>query len=1154
MTIDMTGYYLENGNDYEQQQQKQTNTIQGTSTNTMAARSPPSKSPLAFPPVAVVSTSVLGPLTTGQLQQQYRHQKLLQRQHQQLQEEEQEDIKESMMEKLDLLQRDRQAHHRAVIMGDSAVHLHGEEGLGSTMSVSPTSSPQRNSPAAVTDDVHHDTLSSALQQLVGNDSVHGGHANEYGSSEDIVSMTAVVSDDDTNNPYQQPLPIKSIANIQSDAPLLTSPSPSSLVSITTSGRNGEGRGGECGPETPGLQQLQHGTSLFDFLRGRKASIPKYSLNHHQAAAAHAVAVSGASLSGPAVGSAGITVTPSSTKPTTAATHPTLFPPPIFKSRMSGVVVASGWTGPPIPPPVRKQSLDTSMLQGNLLRSCGNESPSCSPLYPGMPTGDSFWNSRRGSVFMHNSTYTPQLQHSIAGAAQSTFSKVAAVIGATVGKRRPSMSATNEIEAVVVGLAGSQVDGDSKQQPQQYGRSSIHMKYGPPLDQEQLHYHAQFMNSERELEQTRMRAEEDKQALVGEIDRIREQVVTMEENFLLWRTKVRRDQMAEHEEFLHERLVNQDRIEELAESLSASQEEATRLRNRLLVLEYEDDYIGPSSHFSESDVHTNHSSAEEDDNNSNPSTMVTIDYGPMTVAAHKRRSGDFKILEQKARSFEAQIQGLKKTIEQEREDHQKALVEFRMRLHDKCVRLEHEAQAAKMESTMYTEMMHEIVSENDDLRKQVKEAQRKLRRQGQGSTLSCSKSSDSSIRRTKNCFGYAGYDDSSDSVYGSEDEIHLQQLGENRPSFSSFTLTMPCLVSTSPPLHPSYPSGYPHSRLISPCFLQRTLSMPHTDSPQLSATVVPNHESNGADGNNEDNGSHPDSEGSYEHEDGIGEDQGYIEDDNDDEEAGYISKDEENDDHDDHDNHDDNDDNDDNVDLAYQAALLRIWGLNWMEHPEYASHRLVVLPEPGSSNATSVDGERQYFVMAQFVISASAIFRDVIMNQDVAPEEQEYEGGDNSDSDNDNDESHQRRRLSCLRLVPTTDAAGMSFLPLPWPPRPLPAGVVLPLTVHNPDGAERLPLLRLYLHYPDHFPGLLKAMYDHDLDHWEETCFRPETIGPIAHMVDRLECSLALTRRCLEYYRKIMAEMTEEQLEHESMEALRALYWRAVEAGFLPADP
>ncbi|KAF9089562.1 hypothetical protein BGX29_011987 [Mortierella sp. GBA35] len=31
----------------------------------------------------------------------------------------------------------------------------------------------------------------------------------------------------------------------------------------------------------------------------------------------------------------------------------------------------------------------------------------------------------------------------------------------------------------------------------------------------------------------------------------------------------------------------------------------------------------------------------------------------------------------------------------------------------------------MESTMYNEMMHEVVMENDDLRKQMKEVQRKL---------------------------------------------------------------------------------------------------------------------------------------------------------------------------------------------------------------------------------------------------------------------------------------------------------------------------------------------------------------------------------------------------------------------------------------------
>lgn len=131
-----------------------------------------------------------------------------------------------------------------------------------------------------------------------------------------------------------------------------------------------------------------------------------------------------------------------------------------------------------------------------------------------------------------------------------------------------------------------------------------------------------------------------------------------------------------------------------------QEESTRLRNRLLVLEYEDDYIGPTSFLSEHDASSSSSGSSatlhsrEDDHHHSPSTTVTIEYGPMTVATHKRRSADFKVLEQKTRSFEVQVQELKKTLDQEREDHQKSLVEFRMRMHDKCFKLEQEVQAAK----------------------------------------------------------------------------------------------------------------------------------------------------------------------------------------------------------------------------------------------------------------------------------------------------------------------------------------------------------------------------------------------------------------------------------------------------------------------------
>ena len=65
--------------------------------------------------------------------------------------------------------------------------------------------------------------------------------------------------------------------------------------------------------------------------------------------------------------------------------------------------------------------------------------------------------------------------------------------------------------------------------------------------------------------------------------------------------------------------------------------------------------------------------------------------------------------------------------------------------------------------MYTEMMHEIVTENDDLRKQVKNANRKIHRQR--SSISSSKSRKG---RSQDYYGYSM--DDSDSVYGSEDDM------------------------------------------------------------------------------------------------------------------------------------------------------------------------------------------------------------------------------------------------------------------------------------------------------------------------------------------------------------------------------------------------
>ncbi|KAG0279975.1 hypothetical protein BGZ95_011719 [Linnemannia exigua] len=400
----------------------------------------------------------------------------------------------------------------------------------------------------------------------------------------------------------------------------------------------------------------------------------------------------------------------------------------------------------------------------------------------------------------NANTTTSSQTSTSNSTQSTLSKVAAAVvgGVTaVGKRRPSVASIFEASFVVggSGSSGGATFGASKyrakpppaphstmhQQHQQHNHGRYHCGSGSEgfggsggagLDAEQLQNHVRFMRSEhsmtelteyidrmyhtvmnkdvaleyshtqisvlhKELDQTRMRSEDDRKALTAEVDMARDQVVKMEENFLLWRSKVHNDQMSYQEEVLQERLVKQDRIEELEDMLHNSQEEVTRLRNRLLVLEYEDGYVGPTAFLSDSPHNhtllnspTASSSSSFDHNPTNPSTTITIEHGPMTVDTHKRRSGDFRLMEQRAQGFEAQVQELKRIMEKERLGYCKDLADLRIKMEARYTKLEHDVHAAKMESTMYNEMMHEVVTENDDLRQQVKEAERKMRRQGQ----------------------------------------------------------------------------------------------------------------------------------------------------------------------------------------------------------------------------------------------------------------------------------------------------------------------------------------------------------------------------------------------------------------------------------------
>lgn len=72
----------------------------------------------------------------------------------------------------------------------------------------------------------------------------------------------------------------------------------------------------------------------------------------------------------------------------------------------------------------------------------------------------------------------------------------------------------------------------------------------------------------------------------------------------------------------------------------------------------------------------------------------------------------------------------------------------------------------MESSIYTEMMHEIVTENDTLRTKVKQAQRKSRIGGGGSSTSFG----SSPKSYQDYYSYPGFDGSGDSMCGSDDEM------------------------------------------------------------------------------------------------------------------------------------------------------------------------------------------------------------------------------------------------------------------------------------------------------------------------------------------------------------------------------------------------
>ena len=242
------------------------------------------------------------------------------------------------------------------------------------------------------------------------------------------------------------------------------------------------------------------------------------------------------------------------------------------------------------------------------------------------------------------------------------------------------------------------------------------------------------------------------------------------------------------------------------------------------------------------------------------------------------------------------------------------------------------------------------------------------------------------------------------------------------------------------------------------------------------------------------------------------------------------------------------------DPVYVADLLRQSGIDWMQYPNYATHRLVVTSTAEATGAAEgqVPGRQYYRVMAQFLIPGSAVFRDFLLGEDPSTATND----DNEEEEEDEDEEEQvfrKERLSCLQDGPFTDSdpslADNTYFQDPTNALDIAHSLLEPLEPYiyqryasytpitsssdaDTDPYAHQPWIHLFLLHPEHFPGLLQVMYTMDLDIWEETCFRPETIVGIIETVRRLECCSGLMVRCLEYFRRVEDIRGVEEFEEE----------------------
>ncbi|KAG9064339.1 hypothetical protein KI688_003527 [Linnemannia hyalina] len=273
--------------------------------------------------------------------------------------------------------------------------------------------------------------------------------------------------------------------------------------------------------------------------------------------------------------------------------------------------------------------------------------------------------------------------------------------------------------------------------------------------------------------------------------------------------------------------------------------------------------------------------------------------------------------------------------------------------------------------------------------------------------------------------------------------------------------------------------------------------------------------------------------------------------------------------------DDDDSFGEEPDPVYVADMLRQSGIDWMQYPNYATHRLVVTSSAEETVAEGqVPGRQYYRVMAQFLIPGSAIFRDFLLGE--GPNT--AANGDEDEEEEDEEEKvFRKERLACLQDGPFTDSdpslADNNYFQDPTNAPDIARSLLEPLESYiyqryapytpttssdaDIDPYAHQPWLHLSLLHPEHFPGLLQVMYTMDLDTWVETCFRPETIVGIIETVRALECYSRLMVKCLEYFRRVEDIRGVEEFEEEregGLEEVRRLVRAAVESGMLPPDP